>query len=73
MYALMAADIDAPNYGSCEHIEAFQQWISRIARQSEVAAGEQAIARSGRSAAELAQQWRMRSAVPPAATESPRQ
>ena len=73
MYALMAADIDAPNYGSCEYIEAFQQWLSRIARQGEVAAGEQAIARSGRSAAELAQQWRTRSAVPPAATESPRQ
>ena len=75
IYALMVADVDADaaNYGSCEHIEAIQQRIRLIARQGAVVAGEQAIARSGRSAAELAQQWRTRFAAQPAAAESPRQ
>jgi hypothetical protein len=73
IYALMVADVDAATYGSCEHIETLQQWIGRTARHGEVAAGEQAIARSGRSAAELAQQWRARFPAQPAAAESPRQ
>jgi len=73
IYALMVADVDAANYGSCEHIEAIQQRIRLIARHGAVAAGEQAIARSGRSAAELAQQWRTRFPAQPAAAESPRQ
>jgi hypothetical protein len=75
IYALMMADADADaaNYGSCEHIEAIQQRIRLIARHGAVVAGEQAIARSGRSAAELAQQWRARFPAQPAAAESPRQ
>ena len=75
IYALMMADADADaaNYGSCEHIDAIQQRIRLITRHGAVVAGEQAIARSGRSAAELAQQWRKRFAAQPAAAESPRQ